>query len=207
MKLLVATNNRGKLAELRTLLNLPGIELVTPLEAGLPADFDVEETGVTFEENAVLKAVQYAQAAHLPALADDSGLQVDALGGQPGVYSKRFAGEGKTDQDRIDFLLSKLPPDLPDEQLTARFVAAIAFASPAGEILKIEKGCCEGHITRQQRGTNGFGYDPVFVVKAANRTLAELSANEKDLYSHRGDAVTRIRPFIEQYALSHDEKF
>jgi XTP/dITP diphosphohydrolase len=202
MRLLVATNNRGKLAEIRTLLNLPGLELVTPLEAGLPADFDVEETGTTFEENAVLKAVQYAQAAHLPALADDSGLEVDALDGQPGVYSKRFAGEDKTDQYRIDFLLSKLPPDLPEGQLTARFVAAVAFANPAGAILKIEQGFCEGHITRHQRGTNGFGYDPIFVVNAVNRTLAELSAAEKDLYSHRGDAVTRIRPFIEQYAKS-----
>ncbi len=199
MKLLVATNNPGKLAEMRTLLNLPDLELVTPLEAGLPADFGVEETGSTFEENAVLKAVQYAQAAHLLALADDSGLEVDALDGQPGVFSKRFAGEGKTDQDRINFLLSKLPPDLPDEQLTARFVAAVAFANPAGEILKVENGFCEGFITRQQRGTNGFGYDPIFVVKTANRTLAELSGTEKDLYSHRGNAVTRIRPFIKKY--------
>lgn len=202
MKLLVATNNPGKLSEMRTLLNLPGLELVTPLEAGLPADFDVEETGLTFEENAALKAVQYAQAANLPALADDSGLEVDALGGQPGVYSKRFAGEGKTDQFRIDFLLSKLPQDLPEDRLKARFVAVVAFANPGGEILKVEKGFCEGHITRHQRGTNGFGYDPIFVVVAVNRTMAELSAAEKDLYSHRGNAVTRLRPFIEQYLLS-----
>lgn len=204
MKLLVATNNRGKLAEMRTLLNLPGLELVTPLEAGLSADFDVEETGLTFEENAILKAVQYAQAAHLPALADDSGLEVDALDGQPGIYSKRFAGEDKTDQYRIDFLLGKLPADSPEEQLTARFVAAVAFANPDGEVLKIERGTCEGHITRKQRGTNGFGYDPIFVVNAVDRTLAELSAVEKDTYSHRGDAVTRIRPFVEEYAKTQD---
>lgn len=204
MRLLVATNNRGKLAEMRTLLDVPGLELVTPLEAGLPADFDVEETGLTFEENAVLKAVQYAQAAHLPALADDSGLEVDALGGQPGIYSKRFAGEGKSDRDRIDFLLTKLPADLPDERLTARFVAAVAFANPAGDVLKIERGLCEGYLTRQPRGANGFGYDPIFVVKAFGRTMAELSVAEKDRYSHRGDAVSRIRPFIEQYAFSQD---
>jgi XTP/dITP diphosphohydrolase len=198
VKLLVATNNRGKVAELLRLLDLPGLELVTPSEAGLAPDYDVEETGTTFKENAVLKAEQYARAAQLHALADDSGLEVDALGGQPGVYSKRFAGEDATDQDRINFLLAKLP-DLPDEQLTARFVAAIAFAGPDGRILRIEEGYCEGYITRQQRGTGGFGYDPIFVVKAAGQTLAELSPSAKNAHSHRGNGIAKIRPFIQQY--------
>ena len=199
MKLLVATNNRGKLREIQHIFNLPGLELVTPLEAGLSPDFDVEETGVTFEENAILKAVEYARAANLHALADDSGLEVDALDGQPGVYSKRFAGEDKTDRERIDFLLAKLPLDLSNEQLTARFVAAIAFANPQGEILKIEKSFCEGYITRQPRGSNGFGYDPIFVVKVLDQTMAELSADDKDAHSHRGHALSQIQPFIKDY--------
>ncbi len=205
MKLLVATNNRGKLAEIKRLLNLPDLELVTPLEAGLPPDFDVVETGTTFEANAVLKAVEYARASHLHALADDSGLEVDALNGQPGVYSKRFAGEDKTDRERINFLLNKLPLDLPEDRLTARFVAAIAFASPQGQVIKIETGCCEGYITRLPRGFNGFGYDPIFVVKALGRTLAELTPTEKDLHSHRGNALTRMQPFLQQYLLSNSK--
>jgi XTP/dITP diphosphohydrolase len=202
LKLLVATNNRGKLAEIKHLLNLPGLELVTPFEAGLAPDFDVEETGATFEENAVLKATQYARAAQLYALADDSGLEVDALGGQPGVYSKRFAGENATDRERIAYLLSKLPPDLPENRLTARFVASIALADSTGRIIKIEEGLCEGHLTRHPRGSNGFGYDPIFVLNGPGRTLAELSASEKDLFSHRGNALTKIRPFLQQFLLA-----
>lgn len=209
MKLLVATNNRSKLVEIQHLLNLPDLELVlelvTPLEAGLPPDFDVEETGTTFEENAVLKAVEYARAAHLHTLADDSGLEVDALDGQPGVYSKRFAGEDKTDRERIDFLLAKLPPELPEDRLTARFVAAIAFANPQGQVIKVSFGFCEGYLTRQPRGSNGFGYDPIFVVKTLDRTMAELTADEKDSHSHRGDALTRIQPFLQEYLLSNPE--
>ena len=199
MKLLVATNNRGKLVEIQHIFNLPGLELVTPLDAGLPSDFDVEETGTTFEENAVLKAAEYARATQLHTLADDSGLEVDTLDGQPGVYSKRFAGENKTDRDRIDYLLGKLPPALPGEKLTARFVAAVAFANPRGQVIKIEKGFCEGYLTRQPRGTNGFGYDPIFVVASLGRTMAELSPAEKDLHSHRGQALAQIQPFLQQY--------
>jgi XTP/dITP diphosphohydrolase len=202
VKLLVATNNRGKLSEIKHLLDLPGLDLVTPVEAGLASDFEVEETGITFEENAVLKANQYARAAQLYALADDSGLEVDALGGQPGVYSKRFAGENATDRERIAYLLSKLPPDLPENRLTARFVASIALADPTGRIIRIEEGLCEGHLTRHPRGSNGFGYDPVFVLNGPGRTLAELSAGEKDLFSHRGNALTKIRPFLQKLLVS-----
>lgn len=202
MNLLVATNNRGKLAEIKHLLNLPGLELVTPLEAGLPPDFDVEETGATFEENAVLKATQYARAAHLYALADDSGLEVAALGGQPGIYSKRFAGENATDRERIDYLLARLPPEIAEDQLTARFVAAVALADPAGRVIKIEEGICEGQLTRHPRGSNGFGYDPIFVLNGPGRTMAELTPTEKDLYSHRGHALTKIRPFLQELLLA-----
>jgi XTP/dITP diphosphohydrolase len=202
VKLLVATNNRGKLSEIKHLLDLPGLDLVTPVEAGLASDFEVEETGITFEENAALKASQYARAAQLYALADDSGLEVDALGGQPGVYSKRFAGENATDRERITYLLSKLPPDLPENRLTARFVASIALADPTGRIIRIEEGLCEGHLTRHPRGSNGFGYDPIFVLNGPGRTLAELSASEKDLFSHRGNALTKIRPFLQKLLVS-----
>ncbi len=196
MKLLVATNNQGKIAELKRLLDLPGLELLTAQEAGLPAEFDPEETGATFEENAILKATQYAQATGLLALADDSGLEVDALGGQPGVYSKRFAGEDATDAERIAFLLSKLT-DVPDERRGGRFVAVMALAGPDGTILETQEGVCEGHILWESSGTGGFGYDPVFVPSAGNgRTLAEMNAIEKDTVSHRGNGLRKIRPTI-----------
>ncbi len=198
-KLLVATNNKGKIAEIKRLLDIPGVELLTATEAGLPDSFDVEETGTTFEENAVLKAVQYAQATGLLAIADDSGMEVAALNGQPGIYSKRFAGENATDAERIAFLLSKLE-NVPDEKREARFVAAVALAGPQGDLLETRRGICEGYILRESRGTSGFGYDPVFaVVEAQGRTLAELSGPEKDAVSHRGNAIRAIRPAILAY--------
>ena len=201
MKLLIATNNPGKVKELERLLNLPGIELVGGQEAGLPEDFDVEETGVTFEENAILKANQYALATGLYTIADDSGLAVTALNGEPGVYSKRYAGPNKTDQDRIVFLLEKLE-DVPDDQLSAQFVAVIALAAPDGTILETQEGICEGQLIRQPRGTNGFGYDPIFVVADYDgHTMAEITPEEKDQASHRGKAIAKIRPTIEKLVI------
>ena len=199
MKLLIATNNRGKVKEIERMLNLPGLELVTPVEAGLSADFDVEETGLTYAENAILKAVQYAQATSLMALADDSGLEVAALNGEPGIYSKRYAGPGVTDAGRIAFLLDKLK-DVPDDELGAQFVAVVALAGPDGQIMETQEGICEGTLTRQPRGSLGFGYDPIFVVAdAQGRTMAELPDLEKDAVSHRGRAIARIKPLIERY--------
>ncbi|HEX2916410.1 MAG TPA: RdgB/HAM1 family non-canonical purine NTP pyrophosphatase [Chloroflexia bacterium] len=199
MRILVATNNKNKLAEFQRMLNLPGVQFLTPEEAGLPADFDVEETGLTFEENAELKATQYARAANLPAMADDSGLVVDALNGEPGIYSKRYAGENATDPQRIALLLSKIA-DVPDEKRTGRFVAAIALANPDGRIVVTCRGISEGTIAWEPRGSNGFGYDPIFLPAGFHgRTFAELNDEEKDAISHRGNAFRLIRPDIETY--------
>lgn len=198
MKLLIATNNKGKVAEIKRILNLPGLEILTPIEAGLPKDFDVEETGETFEANAILKAKAYAQVTGMYAIADDSGLAVDALNGEPGVYSKRYAGENKTDAYRNDYLLGKVE-NIPDEQLTAQFIAVVALADASGNILETQKGICPGSLTRVARGSNGFGYDPIFVVAGKDgRTMAELSNEEKDQVSHRGLALEQILPAIQK---------
>lgn len=194
-KILVATNNKGKVAELLRLLDIEGLELITPEVAGL-ADFDVEETGVTFEENAILKARAFAEVSGLAALADDSGLEVEALNGEPGVYSKRYAGENMDDAGRIDFLLNKLKA-VPAEQRAARFVAVIVLAAPDGTIIETQPGYCPGAIGFTPQGTNGFGYDPIFIVEGTNgQTMAELSNAEKDAVSHRGNAVRAIRPTV-----------
>lgn len=198
MKLLIATNNKGKVAEIKRILNLPGLEILTPIEAGLPKDFDVEETGETFEDNAILKAKAYAQVTGMYAIADDSGLAVDALNGEPGVYSKRYAGENKTDAYRNDYLLGKVE-NIADEQLTAQFIAVVALADASGNILETRKGICPGSLTRVARGSNGFGYDPIFVVAGKDgRTMAELTNEEKDQVSHRGLALEQILPAIQK---------
>lgn len=198
MKLLVATNNKGKVAEINRILTEAGLEIVTPLEAGLPADFDVEETGTTYEENATLKAVAFAKATGMYAIADDSGLAVDALNGEPGVYSKRYAGEGKTDRQRNEYLLSKLE-NIPDDQLTASFIAVITLADSEGNVVEHQMGVCPGRIIRQARGSNGFGYDPIFLVDGENnKTMAELSNEDKDRVSHRGRALRQLLPTLKK---------
>lgn len=192
MKILIATNNAGKRRELERLLNISGLELVLPSEVGLQ-DLDPEETGTTYLENASLKATAFATAANMYALADDSGLEVAALNGEPGVYSKRYAGENKTDSQRIDFLLQKLT-NVPEPR-TARFVAFLALADPNGKIIASQIGYCNGHIISTPRGTNGFGYDPIFEIDGAQgRTMSELSDSEKDSFSHRGNAARAIAP-------------
>src|SRR5581483_3817874 len=160
MKLLIATNNPGKVREYRELLGDLGLELVQLQDVGITDD--VEETGTTFAENARLKAVTYARQSGLLVLADDSGLEVDALDGEPGVYSKRYAGAGKTDAERNQYLLDKLR-GVPAAQRTARFRCAIVIADPQGSTWTTE-GTCEGSIAFEPRGTNGFGYDPIFIV-------------------------------------------
>lgn len=193
MKILVATNNKGKLVEFQRLLDVPGLELVLPAEVGL-ADFDVEETGTTYLENARLKATAFAKATQMYALADDSGLEVTALKGEPGVYSKRYAGENKTDTERIAFLLDKLQ-DVPENNRQARFVALIALANPKGEVIAERTGYCYGQIALAPRGDNGFGYDPIFIVDSTEGcTMAELDAAKKDIVSHRGNAARAITP-------------
>jgi XTP/dITP diphosphohydrolase len=193
MKILVATNNPGKRLELQRLLNIEGLELLLPADVGLD-DFDVEETGITYLENASLKATGFAQAAKMYAIADDSGLEVSTLNNEPGVYTKRYAGENKTDPERIAFLLEKLK-NTPIEQRQARFVALVALAAPDGEILTSQTGYCYGQINFEPRGNNGFGYDPIFLVEGkTGHTMAELSNDEKDEVSHRGNAARAIAP-------------
>ena len=184
-KLLIATRNTGKLGELTDLLGDVPFDLVSLNDLGI--NVEVEETGDTFEENAALKAETYAQLSGLPTLADDSGLEVDALGGEPGVRSARYAGDDATDADRIAFLLRKLE-NVPQERWSASFRCVIALAWP-GELTEFHPGACEGMIVPEPRGTNGFGYDPVFLFPKMNRTMAELTADEKNRLSHRSVAA------------------
>ena len=184
--LLVATHNAGKLAELRNLLRDAPYALASLADVGI--DADVEETGATLEENAALKAATYARLSGLPALADDSGLEVDALGGAPGVYSARYAGAGASDADRIAKLLANLASHKPP--WTARFRCVIAISRHGGAP-ELYAGVCEGVIIPKPRGENGFGYDPVFLLPEYGKTMAELSDAEKNLVSHRGLAARR----------------
>ena len=185
-RLLIATHNAGKLAELRELLRDAPRALVSLSDVGI--DVDVEETGYTLEANAALKATTYARLACLPALADDSGLEVDALGGAPGVHSARYAGSGATDAERIAKLLDNLAAH--PQPWTARFRCVIAIASPDG-VVELHSGACEGVIISAPRGDNGFGYDPIFYLPEQNRTMAELSDAEKNAISHRGIAARK----------------
>ena len=194
MRLLLATHNRGKLVEFQELLGDLPLELVTLDDIGIQED--VEETGETFSENARVKALEYARRSGLLTLADDSGLQVDALGGEPGVWSKRYAGENKSDPERVAYLLDKLR-NVPRERRTARFRCVIALATPSGEVYECE-GVCEGLIEFAPRGTNGFGYDPVFLFPHRGLTMAELSSDEKNRISHRGRAAEQVRQTLER---------
>jgi len=197
MKIVMATTNRGKVKELEAILTqdpaFATVEVLTLADAGIP-DFDYEETADTFEGNAVGKAVAAAQAANLPAIADDSGLCVDALGGEPGVYSARWAGESATEADRNRLLLERLK-DVPEEKRTARFVSVMAFSMPGSKIVSAE-GTCEGIITSESKGHSGFGYDPVFYVPNLGRTFAELSPVEKNMVSHRRAAINNLVPCL-----------
>ena len=186
---IIATHNQKKLAELARILAPLGIEAKTAEQAGYVLD-EVEETGTTFEENARLKAFAAMQQTGLPAVADDSGLAVDALNGAPGVYSARYgAPEAKTDIDRYEMLLREMAA-VPTEQRTARFVSAVCCVFPDGHEITV-RGTCEGRIAFAPSGNGGFGYDPVFLV--GDKTYGELSADEKDALSHRGQALRALR--------------
>ncbi|MBP3634085.1 MAG: XTP/dITP diphosphatase [Oscillospiraceae bacterium] len=184
MKLVLASKNQHKLVELQTILGQMGLEVVLESEIGI--DVDVEETGVTFAENAMLKAKAVMEASGMAAIADDSGLMVDALNGEPGVYSARYGGR-ETDLDRTMLLLENMK-DVPEEKRTGRFVSAIACALPDGREVTAE-GVCEGTILFELRGNGGFGYDPVFYVPVLGKTFAEAGAEEKNAISHRGNAL------------------
>ncbi len=198
-KILLATSNQGKLRELRKMTKSLGIDVLS--WADFPDHPDIEETGETFAENAKLKAMQAALFAGLPALADDSGLEVDALEGRPGVHSARYAGPGATDQDRIDKLLSELQ-GVPEPLRTARFRCVAAFADPAGSLgdqVHLTEGTCEGRILTAPTGTGGFGYDPVFFHPPSGKTFAELSLEEKNRISHRAKAIEAMVRFLTTY--------
>ncbi len=183
MKFVLATNNPGKLKEMAAILENLGVEVVSPKELGLHVE--VEETGTTFAENAMLKAKAVCAAAKLPAIADDSGLCVDALNGAPGVYSARYGGEGLSDQERYRLLLENLRGQ---GTRAAHFACAIACAFPDGKTLTAE-GQCPGTIAYAPQGEGGFGYDPVFFVPEKAKTFSQMTAEEKAELSHRGKAL------------------
>ena len=191
--LLVATLNKGKLRELKELLSdLPFVLL--SLE-DFPGIETIPETGSTFLANASLKASGYARQAGVLTLADDSGLVVDALGGRPGVYSARYAGEDTSDAARVDKLLDEIR-DTEVSKRTARFVSVTAIAASDGLILNASQGVCEGHIALEPRGAQGFGYDPVFLPEAYNLTFAELTPQIKNQLSHRARSLKGTRDFL-----------
>jgi XTP/dITP diphosphohydrolase len=192
-RVLIATRNPGKLREYEELLAGLPIELTYLEEEGITED--VEEKGSSFAENAVQKARRYAFVSGLTALADDSGLEVDALGGEPGVHSARYAGPGATDEDRYRLLLAKMM-DVPREERGARFRCVIALAEPEGRTFTAE-GTCEGSITFRPQGDLGFGYDPVFFLPEYDSTMGQLPPEEKNRISHRARAAQGIRPILE----------
>jgi len=193
-KLLIATNNQGKVLELQELLNGSGIEFVTPAQIGL--QLEVEEDGSNYQENAGKKAIAFAQASGLIALADDSGLEVEALGGAPGLYSARYSPKpGAKDKDRRDFLLENLK-DKP-RPWKAHFHATIAVANPNGEV-EFAEGNCYGEIIPEERGTGGFGYDPIFFMPELGKTMAELEMEKKNKLSHRARAVIAAMPILKR---------
>jgi XTP/dITP diphosphohydrolase len=196
--LLLASANRGKLRELRTILAGLPVELVGLAEAGLGDQPEVEETGDSFLENALLKARAYAGWSGLAAVADDSGLEVDALGGAPGVRSARYAGQGASDQANLDKLLAALA-GVPPERRAARFRCAAVLVDPGGGEWHAEASW-EGRLLDTPRGANGFGYDPVFLPDGWELTSAEVDQATKDAASHRGQAFRALRPAIEDWA-------
>ncbi len=191
-EIILASNNPNKLREMKAKLGAFGIEVMSQKEAGI--DIDVEETGTTFEENAVLKASTIYDIAKKPVIADDSGLEIDYLNGAPGVYSHRFAGENATDADRINKVLTLLK-DVPDEKRTARFHCCICYIDEKGE-KHIFHGIAEGRIGYEPVGENGFGYDPIFIYEG--KTFAQLSGEEKNKVSHRGKAVQALEEFLKK---------
>jgi len=187
--LLLATNNPHKVEEFRSIFLPYDVILQTPADLGIFND--VIESGNTYLENACLKAQPYWQDGQNRVLADDSGLEVDALNGEPGIRSSRYAGEGATDTDRVNFLLDKLK-DIPYEKRTARFRCVIAIAHPDDKVIYCY-GKCEGIITFEPRGTEGFGYDPIFYFPELEKTMAELSPEIKNSISHRARAAREAR--------------
>jgi len=186
VKLVLATNNKNKVVEINDLVKSLNIEVLGIKD--IVKDFDVEENGKTFMENARIKAVTAAKASGCYAFGDDSGLAVDALNGAPGIYSSRYE---ETDEKRINRILNELK-DIPQDKRPARFICAVALASPDGKILFECEGKCEGIIAEKPKGNKGFGYDPIFYINEKNATMAELSLEDKNTISHRSKAVKKL---------------
>ena len=198
MKLLVATNNPGKIKELNAALEDLPVDLF-----GLNSFENIaepEETGATFSENAILKADSYAHQTGFWALSDDSGLEVEALNGAPGVFSARYAGENATDGERIAKLLDELKETSEDSR-RARFVCAMAMADETGKIKHLAEGVCNGRIALAPRGKNGFGYDPIFIPDGFEQTFGELSSTVKHEISHRAQAIKKIIRFLRNFTV------
>jgi XTP/dITP diphosphohydrolase len=192
--ILIATNNQGKVDEIKALLKDLPLEMITPTDIGLV--LDVTEDGQTYSENAAKKATAFAQASGMVALGDDSGLEVDSLGGLPGLHSHRFCPiPNATDADRRNYLLERLGGQM--RPWTARFRATVAIASPSGECF-LTSGHCEGEIIPDERGSNGFGYDPIFFIPKLRQTMAELEMDEKNRVSHRAQAIRNAIPILKR---------
>jgi len=195
-ELLIATHNAGKIRELASLFSNFPIKLKNLSDFGGISEID--ETGTTFRENAELKAAGYARQAGIWSLADDSGLEVSALGGAPGVHSNRFAGEGSSDEEKMIRLLSKLGA-IPNASRDARFVCVMSIADSKGQIVFTARGICPGAIANEPRGTNGFGYDPIFIPEGFNRTFGELKGDIKQQISHRARAAEEIIRYLQGF--------
>lgn len=199
MKLVLASKNPKKLKEMGDILSALGVEVLSEAQAGV--DVEVEETGSTFAENARLKAEAVMRASGLPAVADDSGLCVDALNGAPGVYSARYGGEGLDDAGRYRLLLENMRGQL---DRRCKFVSAICCVFPNGDVVEAW-GECPGTLAYAPKGSDGFGYDPIFFLPERKKTFAELTAEEKNAISHRGKALEQFREKLAAYQAQHNE--
>lgn len=197
MKFVLASKNKGKLKEISKILGKLNIEVC--LESDLGIDIDVDETGTTFEENSLLKAKAVMKATNMPTIADDSGLCVDALNGEPGVYSARYGDKSLDDEGRCKLVLTKMPKD---KSRHAQFVCVITCCFPNGDMIQ-SRGVCEGEIADDLRGTRGFAYDPIFLIPELGKTFAEISDDQKNSMSHRGRALIEFSNKLEKYLKSH----
>ncbi|WP_243386130.1 XTP/dITP diphosphatase [Bacillus kexueae] len=194
-EIVVATKNKGKVKEFVDMLEPRGFTVLSLLD--IDESIDVEETGTTFQENAILKAETISKMVNKPVIADDSGLAIDALNGEPGVYSARYAGDEKNDRQNIEKVLVKLQ-NIPKEKRTARFHCVLAYAHPEKETVTVD-GTCEGFITEDILGENGFGYDPIFFVPEKEKTMAQMTKEEKNQISHRANALKQFESILNQW--------
>lgn len=197
---IIATGNKGKAKEFEKLFQLLGMTVKTLQD--FPELEEVEETGTTFEENARLKAETIAKQLGVRVIADDSGLEIDALGGRPGIFSARYAGIEKNDEANIDKVLQELE-NVQESERTARFCCALAMAEPARETVMVF-GTCEGRILHERRGTNGFGYDPIFYVPEEGKTMAELPSEHKNKISHRARAIAKLEKILRRQSAANE---